>query len=50
MTNSKQIPWLKLHNFAGYAIKRKGYILLQTYGRVAFIFRTNLVIECNVKC
>ena len=29
---------------------RKGYVVLATYGRVALVFRTNRVIECNVKC
>ena len=30
--------------------KRKGYVALATYGRVALISRTNRVIECDVKC
>ena len=29
---------------------RKGYVVLATYGRLAPVFRTNRVIECNVKC
>ena len=29
---------------------RKGYVVLATYGRVAPVFRTNRVIECDVKC
>ena len=31
-------------------LKRKGYVALATYGRVALILRTNRVIECDVKC
>ena len=49
-----------LHGFRGltmyagciitYVKLRKGYVALATYGRVALIWRTNGVIECDVKC